>query len=151
MIGFFTLPIILLFPLFWPALETPADRLFWENTLLMALMAVPFLFLVWLFAVYDALRVYLDPIKKEPVKKRFEYAINRFRINGFSRELFKRGKVKLFLVIPLVLLLAAVYYYYPSESYVPILKSLKSGLSEQGMVILPEKIDQILGLISHQN
>lgn len=151
MIGFITIPIFFLFPLFWSALETPADRLFWENTLLMALMVVPFLFLAWLFAVYDALRVYLDPIKKEPAKKRFEYAINRFRINGFSSELFKRRKVKLVLVIPLVLLIAAVYYYNPAESYLSILKSLKSWFSEKGMVILPEKIDQILGWISHKN
>jgi TM2 domain-containing membrane protein YozV len=149
--GFMTLPIILLFPFFWPALETPADRIFWENILLMALMALPFLFSVWIFAVHDALRVYLDPLKKEPVKKQVEYAINRFRMNGLSRELFKRRKMKMVLVIPLVLLLAAVYYYHTAESYLPILKSLRSSFSEQGMLILPEKIDQILGWISHQN
>lgn len=49
--------------------------------------------------IHDALKVGLDPLKKEPLRKRFKYAINRVRVKGPDRGVVPQLKVTLMWVL----------------------------------------------------
>jgi TM2 domain-containing membrane protein YozV len=142
--GHFVLTVSLLVPLLWPVLETDADRLSLEKIMTIAVVFAPLIFLMWGFGVYDAMRVCLDPVKKEPLRKRAGYAINRMRIKGWKNAIVSRVKPAFMLSLFLVLSLTISYYYFPQRDYATMLKSIRVQLSEQKMVLLPNLIDKFL-------
>lgn len=142
--GHFVLSVFLLIPLLWPVLEADMDRLFLEKIMATAVILVPLVVLMWGFGIYDALRVCLDPVKKEPLQKRFGYAMNRVRIKGWKNTIVFRAKLAFMFVLFLVLSLTLSYYYFPQRDYVVMLQNLRLQLSEQKMVLLPNLIDQFL-------
>jgi hypothetical protein len=73
------------------------------------LILSPFLLLAWIMGIYDALKVGLDPLKKDPLRKRFKYAINRIRVKGLARGVVPQLKVTLMWVLLLVLSLLISY------------------------------------------
>ncbi|HXC61652.1 MAG TPA: hypothetical protein VNV63_03175 [Nitrospiria bacterium] len=148
MAGQFVLAAFLLIPLFWPALETDMDRLMLEKVLAIAVILSPLILLMWGFSIYDAVRVCLEPLKKEPLRKRFEYAINRIRIKGWKQAVVSRAKPIFVLGLFLVLSLTLGYYYFPQREYVTMLQSLRFQLSEQKMVLIPDLIGQFVQTIS---
>jgi hypothetical protein len=131
-------------PLLWPVLEADMDRLFLEKIMAIAVILTPLIVLIWGFGIYDAMRVCLDPIKKEPLRKRFEYAINRIRIKGFKEGVISKIKPAFVLGLFLVFFLTFSYSYFPQRDYVTMLKSLRRELSNQKMVLLPNLIDKFL-------
>lgn len=145
--GHFVLSALLLIPLLWPALETDMDRLFLERILAIAIILSPLVLLMWGFSIYDAMKVCLDPLKKEPLRKRIEYAINRIRIKGWKRGVISRMKPTLVLGLFLILSLTFGYYYFPQKYYVSMLQNLQIQLSEQKMVLLPQLINRFLQTI----
>ncbi len=145
--GHFVLSAFLLIPLLWPALDTDMDRLFVERVLAIAIILSPLILLMWGFSIYDALRVCLEPLKKEPLRKRIEYAINRIRIKGWKRGVIHQVKPTLVLGLFLILSLTLGYYYFPQRYYVTTLQNLQIQLSKQKMVLLPNLIKQFLQMI----
>jgi hypothetical protein len=100
--------------------------------------------LVWLLNIYDALKVSLDPLKKEPLRKRVKYAINRLRIKGWARGVLPQAKLTFMLGLLLALCLTVSYYYLPRKNYVVLLQGLQTRLYQQKMILLPYLIDQFL-------
>jgi hypothetical protein len=142
--GHFVLSISLVFLLLWPVLDTEKDRLLLEAALAFAIVLSPLIFLMWGFSVYDALRVCLDSVKKEPIHKRFGYAVNRMRIKGWKLGVVPRLKVTFMLSLFLVLCLTVSYYYFPQRDYLVHLRNFQSQLSNQKMVLIPKLIDKLL-------
>jgi TM2 domain-containing membrane protein YozV len=142
--GLFALPALMLIAWLWSTLETVNDRLLLERVLVIALALIPLVFLMWLVSVYDALKVCLDPLKKEPLRKRMKYAINRFRMKGWVRGFLSPAKPILMLGLFLVLSVTLSYYYFPPKNYVPLLQNLQAKLSQKQMVLLPHLINQFL-------
>lgn len=145
--GHFVLSAFLLIPLLWPTLETDMDRLFLEKILAIAIILFPLIVLMWGFSIYDAMRVCLEPLKKEPLRKRIGYAVNRIRIKGWKHGVVPQAKLTLMLGLFLVLSLTLGYYYFPQRYYVSTLQDLRIQLSEQKMVLIPRLIDQFIQTI----
>jgi TM2 domain-containing membrane protein YozV len=148
LVGHFVLAASLLIFLLWPALDADTDRLFLEQVLAVALLLSPLFLLMWGVGIYDALRVCVNPLKKEPLRKRVEYAINRIRIKGWKRGVIAQAKLTLLLSLFLVLSLSLGYYYFPQSYYVATLQDLQVQLTKQKMVLIPRLIDRFLQTIS---
>ncbi len=144
LIGLFAVPALVIIALFWPRLDTAADRLFWETVLVALLILAPLTLLIWPLNSFDALKVSLDDTKKETVRKRLEYTNNRRRMYGWGRGVFPYFKQTLMLVLFMVLGFVVTYYYFPREYYVARLQSLQVQLSQEQMVLIPRLIDRLL-------
>jgi TM2 domain-containing membrane protein YozV len=137
-----TAPVSIFF--IWPLLAAIDDRIAAEWMVVAAVVIFPLVLLMWLVGLYDAVKVGLDPVKKEPLRNRFEYAINRIRIKGLARGVLPQMKVFLMLASFLVLTLALGYFYFPLNNYAPLLRSLEKATEDRGMVLTPYLIDHLL-------
>jgi hypothetical protein len=133
------------FPL-WPMFETPEERLLVEKALVLAVLFGSIAVLIWVTSLYDAVKVCFDPIKKEPLHKRIEYAMNRVRLKGFARGVVPQLKAHFTLGLLLIFLAVVLYYYFPLENYAPLLKTLESRLAERQMILIPDLIRKLLGM-----
>jgi TM2 domain-containing membrane protein YozV len=135
----------------WPRLNTVDDRIAVEWLIVAAAVVSPPVFLMWLMSIFDAAKVGWDPVKREPLRKRFEYAINRIRIKGLARGILPQFKV--FLMLMLFLILSAVLFhsYFPIKNYAPILQSLEKTSADRRMVLTPYLIDHLLHAIANEN
>jgi len=142
--GFFALPAIYITFLFWPALEVSKARLMMEWIFTMSLIFTPILVMVWLFGVYDAARVSMNNIKKEPLRKRIGYQINRCRhvaqVYGWKNVIFLIVW-RLVIVILLLAFGAFSYHHIPKRYYVQQLTDLSGKISQEGMTVLPTFIN----------
>ncbi|MBI3596257.1 MAG: hypothetical protein HY203_03780 [Nitrospirae bacterium] len=136
-----TVPVPIFF--IWPMLVTIDDRIAVEWMIVAAAVISPLVLLMWLIGLYDAVRVGLDPVKKERLRSRFEYAINRIRIKGLARGVLPQMKVFLMLALFLAFTLVLGVFYFPLENYVPLLQSLEKATAERGMVLTPYLIDHL--------
>jgi TM2 domain-containing membrane protein YozV len=128
----------------WPMLVTIDDRIAVEWMVVAAVVIFPIVQLMWLVGLYDAVKVGLDPVKKEPLRNRFEYAINRIRIKGLARGVLPQMKVFLMLASFLALSLALGYFYFPLNNYAQLLRSLEKATEDRGMVLTPYLMDHLL-------
>jgi len=129
--------------LLWPRFISVDDRVAVEWLFVAAVFVAPPFLLIWLVGIYDAAKVGWDPVKKEPMRKRFEYAINRIRIKGLARGFLPHAKM--FLMLTLLLILSGVvgYYYFPVKNYAPVLETLEIKSKEDGMVLIPYLIGHL--------
>lgn len=144
LLGFFAVPAGLAVWLFWPGLETAADRLFWERVLIGMLLLPPLVLLIWPLNCLDALKVSLDDTKKESVLKRLEYANNRRRMYGWQRGVFPFFKQTVMFALFLILCSTIAYYSFPRDYYVSRLQDLRAQLVERRLVVIPQVIDRLL-------
>lgn len=144
LLGFFSVPTILVIWFFWPALETAADRLFWERILVAIICLTSMVVLLWPLNCFDALKVSLDETKKEPILKRLEYANNRRRMFGWGRGVFPFFKQTVVFALFLIFCSAIAYYSFPQAYYVTLLQRLQVQLSQQQMVLIPQLLDRLL-------
>jgi len=135
----------------WPKLSTADDRIGVEWMIVAAVVIAPAVLIVWLIGIYDAAKVGWDPVKKEPLRKRFEYAVNRIRIKGLARGLLPQ--VKVFLMLTLLLVLSGVlsYSYFPIRDYAPVLQSLEKSSADRRMVLTPYLLDHLLQVITNED
>lgn len=143
MAGLFSLGCVVLVPYLWPTLEDAFDRLFVERILLAVVLLSPMALLFWGLSAYDALRVCIDPLKKEPLHKRCEYAINRLRMKGWPW-LFRRAELTVMFCLYLVFSLALSRYFLPQDYYAAKLQDLQLRTAQQHMVLIPRQIDRVL-------
>jgi TM2 domain-containing membrane protein YozV len=144
--GLFALPAILITFLFWPALEGSQARLVVEWIFTISLIFTPILAIVWLFSVYDAARVSMNNIKKEPLRKRIEYQINRYRhvaqVYSWKNAVLLIIK-RLVIVIILLAFVAIGYQHIPKRYYIRQLTDLSGKISQEGMTVLPAFINYV--------
>jgi hypothetical protein len=142
MAGLFAVAVARAVPYLWPTLNTEMDRRFAEGALIVAWLLVPPVLLVWCGSVYDAVKVCVDPLKKQPIRERVEAAVNRMRMQGW-RGLLSRLELTLMFSLYLVFCLAVSRYYLPQDYYVSLLNDLRARTAQQQMVIIPRRLDQL--------
>jgi hypothetical protein len=143
-LAWIVIPVFLVIPQVWPTLELSSDRFFLEKVLTFALVISPFLLLVWIINIYDALRVGLDPLKKEPLKKRLAYSYKRARMKGWFHRLVPQLKVTLMLALFLILSLTVGYYSFSKNAYIDFVQNINHSLSQQEMILIPHLIQHYL-------
>ncbi len=148
LVGMIALAIFVFVPNVWLSLESSIDRFFYENILSFALLITPLVVLMWFINIYDAVIVSRDPLKKESLKKRMEYATNNFRAKGWKRTILHRMKFALMLTLFLAFSLTFSYSYFPKEYYVDELQDLQTQLSQKKLVIIPQRIGQFIDWIA---
>lgn len=144
MLGFLSTPSLLFIPEIWPALETAGQRFFMEWMLVISLILAPILLLVWLFSIFDAFKVALDDIKKEPLRERIGYTVNRIRMQGLVRGTMPHMKLTLALTVCLLVSLTISYFFFPQRYYVTFLRNVRSEMSQREMVLIPEFATRLL-------
>ncbi len=146
--GLFAFPAILIVFLFWPTLEASQARLMVEWIFMISLIFTPFIVMIWLFSVYDAARVSMDNLKKEPLRKRIGYQINRHRhdiqVYGWKNAVLSIVK-RIFIVILLLTLGVIGYHYIPKSYYIQQLMDLGNKISQEGMTVIPGLINYFCG------
>lgn len=142
--GLFAFPAILIVFLFWPTLEVSQARLMVEWIFTISLIFSPLIVMIWLFSVYDAARVSMNNIKKEPLRKRIGYQINRYRhdIQVYGRKNAMLSIVKRIVIVILLLAFGVIgYHYIPKKYYIQQLTDLADKISQEGMTVIPDLIN----------
>jgi hypothetical protein len=150
MAGVFAVGVALAVPFLWPTLSTEMDRRFAEGTLLAAWLLMPPVLLIWIGGVYDAVKVCIDPMKKQPIRERLSAAVNRMRMKGW-RGVLSRVELTLMFSLYLVFSLALSRSFFPQDYYTTLLHDLRAHTAQQQMVIIPHRLDQLSRLIFPDN
>lgn len=130
----------------WPFLEASEARVIVEKIFASSVLFAPLIPFIWLFGGYDALKVSLDDIKKEPLIDRIKSANNRRRTLGWRRGVFPHFKTTIVLGLFLIALLIVIYRYFPGSYYHDLLADAQARLHERGMTIVPELIGRVLSI-----
>ncbi len=146
--GYVSVSVIVLTMIFWPYLDTAAERIAVEWLLTPAILILPAFLLASLVSGYDALRVSLDEIKKEPWKKRLEYANNRRRMKGWRRGVWPQIRLTMGLSLVLCLCLGVAYHLIPQDFYTLSLRTARDVLVEHHLTVIPELLNRALLLLS---
>jgi len=141
-----TIPVTLLF---WPSLDASDARSTVEAIFAVTVLYAPVIPILGLFSAYDALKVSIDELKKEPLWERIKAANNRRRTQGWVRGVFPQIRSTLFLILCLAALVFIISRILPAGFYAALLNSVSITLRRQGMIILPEIIDRIIPFIVH--
>jgi TM2 domain-containing membrane protein YozV len=146
-IGTFAVFSTVLTYLVWPLLDATDTRYIVEGISSVSICIVPFVPLLWAVSVYDALKVSLDDLLKEPLWERIKAAYYRGRTQGWMRGVFPQVKRTFMLVLFLSFFLIVVHYWFPESYYIDLLTGVKRVLSDRGMTIVPEMIERALALM----
>ncbi|OGW41990.1 MAG: hypothetical protein A2010_02665 [Nitrospirae bacterium GWD2_57_9] len=141
-----TIPVTLLF---WPSLDSSDTRFIVEAIFAVTVLYAPLIAFLWLFSGYDALKVSLDELKKEPLWERIKSANNRRRTQGLVRGVFPQIRSTLVLMVFLIVLALIISRTFPAGFYTGLLRAVSTGLRRQDMAILPELIDRALSIFAH--
>ncbi|UCH81063.1 MAG: hypothetical protein JSW20_00230 [Nitrospiraceae bacterium] len=139
-------PFILIIFLVWPTLEASRSRLVIEWIFSFSIILSPFLIMVWILSIFDAVKVSLHNTKKVPMLIRIKYAAKKFR---YHRKLYglKNTVLPLIKRTTLVLLLLVFclinYHSVPKKFYMLQLQKLGNQMSEQGMTVMPGIIEKL--------
>jgi TM2 domain-containing membrane protein YozV len=133
----------------WHALEASDARFIVETIFAVTVLYAPLIPVLWLFSAYDALKVSVDELKKEPLWERVKAAYYRGRTQGWVRGVFPQIRSTLFLILFLIVLVFVISHTLPAGFYAGLLGSVSSSLRRLGMSILPEIIDQAVPIITH--
>lgn len=143
--------VLILTMMVWPRLNNVDDRIAVEWLIVAAVVISPPVLFMWLMSIFDAAKVGRDPVKKEPLRKRFEYAVNRIRIKGLARGILPQFKVFFMLMLFLILSAVVFHSYFPIKNYAPILQSLEKTSEDRRMVLTPYLIDHLLHAIANED
>ncbi len=145
--GWFALAVLIVIPFLWPTLASPVDRLLAEQMLFIALLLAPLVLVAWVISVYDAVKVCIDPLKKEPWRKRVEYALTRMRLGGW-RGMVPRMELTLMVSLYLVFSLALSHYYFPRDYYAAQFHTLQTRLAQQQMHLISQRLGGLVQKVS---
>ncbi len=133
--------------LLWPFLEVSDSRLLIEAIFGVAVLYTPLIPFVWLFGSFDAWRVSVDDLKKEPLLERVRSANNRRRTQGWVQGVFPQIKSTLLLG----LILAAIVLFVgglPRRFYLEQLTEMGAWMQSRGMTLVPDVIDRLTAAVS---
>jgi TM2 domain-containing membrane protein YozV len=147
-LGLFSLVSIPSVLLAWPSLEASETRFIVEEIFTLAVLFALLTPFIWIFGSYDALKVSLDDLKKEPFFDRIKYANNRRRTQGWVRGVIPHIKSTIILGLFLIVLLVVIYHTFPENFYREQLTYAQARLQERGMTIMPETIKRVLPLMT---
>jgi len=149
LIGFFSLISASGIIVAWPALEESDTRSLIEGIFTLTVLFAPLIPFFWILSSFDALRVSIDDLKKEPLLDRIKYANNRRRTQGLIRGVFPHIKSTILLLLVLLFVVTiTLYYYFPVHYYREQLTSLQAWLQKRGMTMVPELIGRLRTLLA---
>ena len=136
-----TIPSVLLA---WPYLNASDTRFIIEAIFALTVLFAPLIPFIWIIGSFDALKVSLDDLKKEPLLDRIKFANNRRRNQGWVRGVFPRIKSTLLLTLFLAfIVIVAYYYYFPKNFYNEQVSAVHAFMRKQGMTLVPDLIDRL--------
>jgi hypothetical protein len=144
---FSVLAVVLTF-LAWPLLDPTDSRFIVEGISAVCLLIAPLVPLLWTLSAYDALKVSMDDLLKEPLWERIKAAYYRGRTQGWVRGVFPQIKGTFLLVLSLTFFLIVVHYWFPTGFYAKLLASVQALLQDRGMTIVPELIGKLLAMMA---
>ncbi len=126
----------------WPYFAPSDTRFAVEAIFAISMLFAPLIPFIWLFGCFDALKVSLDELKKEPVFSRIKAANNRRRERGLVDGVFPsiKSAVVLGLVFTFIIIVAN-YYYFPKKYYIDQFQYVQATFQKQGMTLVPALID----------
>jgi len=130
--------------LVWPSLEASEARMAIEWIFTLMALCAPLIPVIWIFGSFDAFKVSIDDLKKEPFLDRIKYAKNRFRMQGFVRGVIPHIKSTIFLLLLLVFLFIISSYAVNKHFYIDQLAEARIWLRNRGMTIVPALIGRLL-------
>jgi TM2 domain-containing membrane protein YozV len=130
--------------LVWPALEASVARAAIEWIFTLMVLFAPLIPMIWIFGSFDAFKVSIDDLKKEPFLDRIKYAKNRFRMQGLVRGVFPHIRSTILLLLLLAFLFIISSYAVPKHFYIEQLAEARTWLRSRGMTIVPELIGRLL-------
>ncbi len=130
--------------LVWPSLEASEARTTIEGIFTLMVLFAPLIPLLWIFGSFDAFKVSIDDLKKEPLVDRIKYANNRRRTQGLVRGVIPHIRSTLFLILFLAFLVIVVCNYFPNQYYSEQLADAQTWLLKRGMTIVPALIGKLL-------
>ncbi len=149
--GLIALPAVLVVSMIWSTLDSSQARLVIEWIFTISIIFTPFILTIWLFGIYDAARVSMDNLRREPFRKRIQYQINRYRHNiqmcGWGNTILPITK-RIVLIILLLVFGAVNYQYIPKSYYIRHLQGLGDRFSQKGMTVIPHLINNFGNYIS---
>jgi hypothetical protein len=146
-LGFFSLVSVPGIMQAWPFLEESSSRFIVEEVLLLSLFLRLTMPILWILGVFDAWKVGLDDIKKEPLLERLKAANNRRRAYGWA-SVFPQIKITFLLALFLtILVILTVRIYFPWNFYREYLMKALSLYSKQGMILIPQLIREIITVL----
>lgn len=150
-IGLIAMTFILLTPTLWASLSLEYERSIFETLLIGAVILVLLASLLWLINVFDAIIIAADPVKKESIRRRLRYSINRIKSRRSQIEIKQRLKVSFFLTLLLTLSIAISYNLFPKAYYYDTFITLSNHLKKNGMHILPVLIQDTAETFFYKN
>jgi TM2 domain-containing membrane protein YozV len=134
----------------WPSLEASETRFIIEGIFTFIVLFAPLIPFLWIFSSFDALKVSIDDLKKEPLFDRIKYANNRRRTQGLVRGVFPHIKSTILAVLFFAFFSIIMYYFYfPTHYYEEQLASAQTWLQNRGMTIVPDLIGRLRSLSWH--
>jgi TM2 domain-containing membrane protein YozV len=130
--------------LVWPSLEASEARTTIEWIFTLMVLFAPVIPVIWIFGSFDAFKVSIDDLKKEPFLDRIKYANNRFRMQGFVRGVIPHIRSTIFLLLLLVFLFIISSYAVNRHFYIDQLAEARTWLQKQGMMIMPALIGRLI-------
>lgn len=143
-IGFFSAGAIPAILLFWDRLGQSTLKGDIEWLLAGCLLISPIVLIVWILGAYDALRVSMDDVKKEPWIMRMGYALNRMKLKGWKGTVIPRLKILSIFLVCLSLALLIAYRYLPASFYKEEMVRARNEFKARQMTVLPNLIDGAL-------
>ena len=130
--------------LVWPSLEASPARTTIEWIFTIMVLFTPLIPLLWIFGSFDAFKVSIDDLKKEPFFDRIKYANNRRRTQGLVRGVIPHIRSTIFLLILLALLYIISSHTVPKQFYSDLLSDAQTWLRKRGMAMVPALIGRLL-------
>ena len=130
--------------LVWPSLEASEARRTIEGIFTLMVLFVPLIPALWIFGSFDALKVSVDDLKKEPFLDRIKYANNRLRTQGLVRGVIPHFRSTIFLLLLFAFLLIIGRHIVPEHFYRDQLAEARTWLQQRGMTIVPMLIGRLL-------
>jgi TM2 domain-containing membrane protein YozV len=128
----------------WPSLEASETRRTIEGIFTLMALFVPLIPVLWIFGGFDAFKVSIDDLKKEPFLDRIRYAGNRLSTQGLVKGVIPQVRSTIFLLLLLAFLLIVSRHIVPEHFYRDQLADAQIWLQKRGMTITPALIGRLL-------
>jgi len=140
LMGAFSLVVFIAAMNFWPALNAGSGHFVLDIFLATALSLVPTSFLMWIVSAYDSYLSCVEPVRKRPVKKRWQYLRERMRTHGLSRVLLPGLKVTVIRGLLLAVPVMAGIFFFPKEYYLDSMEKIRLVILSHNLELTSELI-----------
>ncbi len=133
--------------LVWARLDASDARFLVEAVFAVSVLYVPLMPFIWLFGAYDAWKVSIDDLKKEPLRERIRSANNRRRMQGWGETVLPIVKSVVALFFLLAVFWFVVFRLISIDYFIGLLASVRHQLEATGMTIVPDLVARLISLL----